>query len=155
MYFVAQTSEECEKDMDAVMCSACKYLHNDLSQRLIKESEKHWPQQKENRVQPSSHFPEKYLSPKSIKQNMQQERSSLLKKFSHIEISLNEDQHDEMCNIMEEIEQIGAKELESSLLEGDKHGVGPAIRTIWKNDLQKEVISTILIYNDLNPTDQS
>ena len=32
--------------------------------------------------------------------------------------------------------KIGAKELESALAEGDKHGVGPAIRAIWKNDLQ-------------------
>ena len=52
-----------------------------------------------------------------------------------MEVSLNEDQHDQMCNIMENVAQIGAKELELSLAEGDKHGVGPAI-TIWKNDLQ-------------------
>ena len=67
---------------------------------------------------------------------MQQERSKLLKKFSHVEVSLSEDQHDQMCNIVEKFSQIGAEELESSLVEGDKHGVGPAIRGIWKNDLQ-------------------
>ena len=117
-----------EKDMDAVMCPACKRLRNDLNQRLKKVKSIDL-QHKENRVQPSSHFPEKYLSPKSLKkkrQNMQQERSKLLKKYSHMEVSLNEDQHEQMCN-MEKVAQIGAEELESSLVEGDKHGVGPAI----------------------------
>ena len=135
---LAKNASIFEKDMDAVMCPACKRLRNDLDQWLKKMSSTNL-QQKENRVQPSSHFPEKYLSPKSLKkkrQNMQQERSKLLKKYSHMEVSLNEDQHDQMCNVMENVAQIGAKELESALAEGDKHGVGPAIRAIWKNDLQ-------------------
>ena len=135
---LAKNASIFEKDMDAVMCPACKRLRNDLDQRLKKMRSTNL-QQKENRVQPSSHFPEKYLSPKSLKkkrQNMQQERSKLLKKYSHMEVSLNEDQHDQMCNVMENVAQIGAKELESALAEGDKHGVGPAIRAIWKNDLQ-------------------
>ena len=67
---------------------------------------------------------------------MKQERSKLLKKYSHMEVSLSKDQHDQMCNIMEKVAQVGAEELELSLTEGDKHGVGPAIRAIWKNDLQ-------------------
>ena len=41
-----------------------------------------------------------------------------------------------MCKIMEKVTQVGAEELESSLIDGDKHGVGPAIRAIRKDDLQ-------------------
>lgn len=66
---------------------------------------------------------------------MQQECSKLLKKYSQMEVSLSEDWHDQMCNIVEEVTQLGAGELESSLV-GVKHGVGPAIRAIWENDLQ-------------------
>ena len=50
------------------MCPACKRLRNDLNQRLKKVKSINL-QQKENRVQPSSHFPEKYLSPKSLKRS--------------------------------------------------------------------------------------
>ena len=49
---------------------------------------------------------------------------------------LSEDQRDQMCNIMEKITKIGAEEHDSSLKKDDKHGIGPAIRAIWKNDLQ-------------------
>ena len=135
---LAKNASIFEKDMDAVMCSACKRLLKDLNQRLKKVKNAD-TQVKENRILASSHYPEKYLSPKSLKKkrvNMQQERSMLLKKHLHMEVCLSEDQHDQMCDIMENVAQIGAKELESSLVEGDKHGVGPAIRAIWKNDLQ-------------------
>ncbi len=37
---------------------------------------------------------------------------------------------------MEKVSKIGAEELESSLAEGDKHGVGVAMRAIWKSDQQ-------------------
>ncbi len=132
---LANNASILEKDMDVVKCSACKRLQNDLNQRLKKI--KHVaPRQKENRVCPSSHYPEKYLSPKSLKkkrQNMQQERSKLLKKYSHMEVSLSENQNG---SIMEKVSKIGAEELESSLAEGDKHGVGVAMRAIWKSDQQ-------------------
>ena len=135
---LAKNASIFEKNMTEVMCPACKCLRNELTQRLKKVNGASL-QQKENRVKPTSHFPEKYLSPKSLKrkrQNMQQERSKLLKKYSHLEVSLSEDQHDQMCNIMEKVTQIGADELESSLALGDKQGVGPAVRALWKNDLQ-------------------
>lgn len=61
---------------------------------------------------------------------MQQERSKLLKKFSHAQIVLNEKQHDEMCNIMENVLSTGSHELKSILEEGNKQGVGPAIQAI-------------------------
>ena len=126
--------------MAEVMCPACKRLLNELNQRL-KKVESTSSQQKENRVKPTSHFPEKYLSPKSLKkkrQNMQQERSKLLKKYTHLEVTLNEEQHDEMCSIMEKVTQVGAEEVESSLVDSDKYGVGSAVRAIWENDLKKE-----------------
>ena len=135
---LAKNASIIEKDMLDVMFSACKRLRNELNQRL-KKATSITPQQKENRLQPSSHFPEKYLSPKSLKRKrkyMQQERSKLLDKFSHMEVSLDEDQHNQMCQLVEKISEVGAADLESAFTDGDKHGVGPAIRAIWKSDLQ-------------------
>lgn len=51
--------------MEDVMCKSCKRLRNDLDQRL-KKIEAIPPEKKRDRVQPSSNFPEKYLSPNSI-----------------------------------------------------------------------------------------
>ena len=124
--------------MAEVMCPACKRLLNELNQRL-KKVESTSSQQKENRVKPTSHFPEKYLSPKSLKkkrQNMQQERSKL---HTHLEVTLKEEQHDEMCSIMEKVTQVGAEEVESSLVDSDKYGVGLAVRamTSRKNSIKR------------------
>ena len=37
-----------------------------------------------------------------------------------MEVSLCEDQHDQMCNIVEKVTQLGAEELESSLEESEQ-----------------------------------
>ena len=135
---LAKNASILEKDMTDVMCPACKCLCNKLNQRL-KKVRNTSSQQKEHRVKPSSHFPVKYLSPKSLKkkrQNMQQERTKLLKKYAHMEVSLSEDQHDEMYNIVDKVSHVGAEELESIFTDGDNHGVGLAIRELWKNYLQ-------------------
>ena len=134
---LAKNASLCEKEMADVMCPACKRLIDNLNQRFKKLTST-TSEQKENRVQSSSHYPEKYLSPKSIqkkRKNMQFDRSKLLKKFSHMEVSLSEEQHDEMCELMEKVNEVGSAELESALSEADKQGVGPSIRAIWKNDL--------------------
>ena len=126
-----------EKDnMTDVMCSGCKCLINELNQRL-KKVQNTTSEQKQHHVNASSRFPEKYLSPKSLKkkrQNMQQERTALLKNYTHTEISLSEDQHDQMCDIVDKVSN--AKELESMFTDGDNHGVGLALRELWKSDLQ-------------------
>ena len=64
---LACNSNLIERGMDAVLCQACKRLRSDLEQ-CLKTSSKVTVQDKENRVQPSSHFPIKYLLPDSQKQ---------------------------------------------------------------------------------------
>ena len=53
-----------------------------------------------------------------------------------MEVSLSEDHHHQMCNIVEKVIKLGAEELESSLEESDKNGVGAALRAIWEIDLE-------------------
>ena len=61
---LAHNSSLIERSMDAVLCQTCKRLRSDLEQRL-KTLRKVTVQDKENRVQPSPHFPVKYHSPDS------------------------------------------------------------------------------------------
>lgn len=130
-----------EKSMSTVLCSSCKRLRSDLDQTLVRMVTVS-PGEKENRLKPSSHFPEKYLSPQSLKKkrkNVNHERAlnkRLLEKYESMDVTLNEEQHDEMCSFIEQVNGVGSKGLEELLVEGDKEGVGEAIRNIWKNDLQ-------------------
>ena len=125
---LARNSSLIERSMDAVLCQACKRLRSDLEQRL-KTSSKVTVQDKENRVQPSSHFPVKYLSPDSQKEKKRQTQlerkrdKKMLKKYECVEVSLNDEQHDDMCAIIDKISQSEFC-LNDLFVEGDKHGVG-------------------------------
>lgn len=138
---LAKNASIFEKDMTAVLCSFCKRLRSDLEYN-VKKAATVTPSEKENRLKPSSHFPEKYLSPKSLKkkkQNTSRERINdkrLLSKYNSADVTLTEDQHDQMCDVVAKISEMGSESLETVFAEGDKQGVGRAIRAIWQNDLR-------------------
>ena len=117
--------------MSDVLCSSCKHLRSDLEQSLKKASTL-TPNEKENHLKSSSHFPEKYLSPKSLKKkrsNVNYERANdkrLLKKYENADVTLNEDQHDGMCDAIDKINSIGSDCLDSIFAEGDKHTSYPS-----------------------------
>lgn len=138
---LARNSSLIERSMDAVLCQACKRLRSDLEQRL-KTSSKVTIQDKENRVQPSSHFPVKYLSPDSQKKKKRQTQlerkrdKKMLKKYECVEVSLNDEQHDDMCAIIDKISQSEFC-LNDLFVEGDKHGVGQVMKDLWEMDKRK------------------
>ena len=112
-----------ERELDCVQCSSCKRLVSDLNQRLksaVSSSDK------VKRQQPSSHCPLKYMSPTSKqkrKENTQRERAkdrTQLQKYSHTELTLDDEQHDELIKLMEAIDQNGDDEVESILKEADR-----------------------------------
>lgn len=64
----------------------------------------------------------------------QYERTSNIRKLANHEeneISLDDDQHEEMCNITQ---RIGDDELEKLCKEGDEHGAGSIMKDIWITD---------------------
>ena len=68
----------------------------------------------------------------------QSERSNLLRKvekFSQSDVTLTDEQHDEMCAI---VEGIRTEELEKIFLEGSEHGVGDLMREIWYTDSKRQ-----------------
>lgn len=127
-----------------VMCSACKRLKNDLDwqrKRTLSES----PSRKVKRQAPSSRAKLTYMSPASQskrKQNSLIERNNdkiKLTKFEKTEITLAEEQHDEMCTIVNRIEEVGKDELEKVFADGDAHGVGAQIREVWMTDRRQQL----------------
>ena len=78
------------------------------------------------------------LSQKKRKLYAQYERTSnirKLSKFEDSEVVLNEEQNEEMCAI---IKTIQPEELEKLFEEGDQHGVGNLMKSIWFTDKQRQ-----------------
>ena len=76
------------------------------------------------------------------KQNSLTERNNdkiKLTKFEKTEITLAEEQHDEMCTIVNRIEEVGKDELEKVFADGDAHGVGAQIREVWVTDRRQQL----------------
>ena len=138
LYFkISKNASIIEKGLECVPCSACKRLIKDLNQRLVLAVTS---PERIKRQQSSSHCPMKYMSPtsqKKRKQNTQQERAKhliQLQKYSHTELTLDDDQHDELCKLMATIEERGTEEIEEILKEADNNGAGDAVREIWQMD---------------------
>ena len=58
-----------------------------------------------------------------------------LKKYEHNEVTLDDEQNDEMCNI---VEQIRTEDLEKLCKEGDEHGVGRIMKGLWITDNKRK-----------------
>jgi len=103
------------------------------------------PSQKLRRQALSSKAKLTHMSPASQskrKQNALAERNNdkiRLHKFEKTEVTLNEEQHDEMCTKVNRIEEVGKDELEKVFSEGDAHGVGTQIRDVWVTDRRQQL----------------
>ena len=51
---------------------------------------------------------------------------------------LSDEQHVDMCNVTEAIEESGKDELDRVFAEGDAHGIGDVLRNVWCTDLKKQ-----------------
>ena len=55
-------------------------------------------------------------------------------KYESTDITLADEQHDDMCTLMNQIDDVGNEDLKRIFTEGDSYGVGDKIRAIWKTD---------------------
>lgn len=105
--------------------------------RTISES----PSRKVKRQSASSKARLSFMSPASQlkrRQNAQYTRklsARKLAKYNESEVMLNEEQHTEMCNIVERTEN---DDLEKLLMEGNEHGVGELMKEIWFTDKKRQ-----------------
>ena len=132
-----------EKFSKEVLCPACRKLKLNLDwQRKRTASES--PSRKIKRQAASSKAKLTYMSPASQlkrKQNVLMERNSdkrKLSKYQATEVTLSEEQHEEMSTVVNRIEEMSKDELEKVLAEGDAHGVGAQIREIWATDRREQ-----------------
>ena len=133
-----------DKFSKEVLCSSCKRLKSDLEWQK-KRTQSESPTKKEQRQDPSSKAKLSYMSPSSQmkrKRNALMERNSdkkKLAKYQNTEVTLSEEQHEEMSSVVSRIEEVGKDELEKVFAEGDAHGVGAQIREIWTTDRREQL----------------
>ena len=61
-----------------------------------------------------------------------------MEQYNHTQLTLDDEQHDEVCGIINSIENTHKNELENVVLgEADKEGAGESIHEMWKIDSQK------------------
>lgn len=125
-----------EKAASEMKCSPCKRLVHDLNlqrKRTLAES----PGRRIKRQCPSSKARLQYMSPASQetrKRYAQYQRSSNIRKLRKLEDSevvLSDEQNEEMCAVMEATR---AEDLDKMYQEGDQHGVGSLMKTLWLTD---------------------
>ena len=140
LYFeLAQNARRVEKESSDVLCYPCKRLVNHLK-RQKKRKEEETPTRKLKRQKPSSRARLSYMSPASQakrKKLAQYERTSTMRKLANYEsseITLDVNQNEEMCSI---VQAIGDDDLEKLYVEGEKHGVGSIMKEIWVTDVEQ------------------
>ena len=108
--------------------------------RALQRCMSYSPRRKIKQQQPSSNYPLKYMSPASLKKrkgNTQQERNKdkkALANYRHMEVTLDDEQSNEMVEIMDKIDTVGKKTLEEIFMEAESSGVGSSVRGIWEDD---------------------
>lgn len=140
---LARNSSIFEKDMDDVMCQPCKKMLSHLDQR-VRASLAVTPTNKISRQQPSSRCPISALSPASAKKrrdNMMVERcieKKKLRKYENTEVSLDDDQSDQMAEVVDIINDKSSDTLSKMFDEAESQGKGTEVKEIWANDLRAD-----------------
>ena len=62
-----------------------------------------------------------------------------LAKYENTEVTLADEQHEEMSAITDKIEEVGQDELEKIFVEGDSHGMGKEVREVWMTDKRQQL----------------
>ena len=130
-----------DKFTKEVMRPSCKELKNRLNyKRKITIAES--PSRKMKRKAPSSKAKLSKMSPFSQskqKQNASTERNNdkrKLTKYERTEVMLTDEQHEEMSEILDKVEEVDKAEI---FAERDSHGVGTQIREVWMTDKRHQL----------------
>ena len=133
------------KNSAEAICSACKRLSSDLQWQL-KRTATESPSRKLKRQAASSRARLMYMSPASQlkrKQNASMERGIDKRKVARYEnteiLTLADEQHTQMCGVMDAIDDAAIDDLQKIFEEGESHGVGSKLKEIWVTDKRQNV----------------
>ena len=155
MWFRVPRNTSKQKRMASeVVCTECATLKHDL-RRAAKRLSSATSATKMQHQQAESTYPMKYLSPASLKtrkmnikcQRIKERR--MMKKYVPDEIILDDQQHQEMCQIQSSIEESAVDELES-LFAGEQQGpnVGSVLRQVWESDKRSQHATSVMSFQE-------
>ena len=133
-----------DKNSTEAKCPACKRLCSDLEWQL-KRTAKESPSRKVKRQAASSRARLTYMSPNSRvkrKQNASMERGIAkrkLAKYENTELTLADEQHTQMCDIVNIIDGSVGDDLQKIFEEGETHGVSGKLKEIWMTDRRQNI----------------
>lgn len=138
---IPRSTTKQKKMASEVACTECAKLKHDL-RRAANRISSAKPETKVQHQQAESSYPLKYLSPASLKtrkaniKSKQMRERRMLKKYIPDEVILDDQQHQEMCQIQSFIEESTGDELESLFVEGEQQvpGVGSTVHKVWEDD---------------------
>ena len=125
------------------LCSACKRLITYLD-RQLKHASSESPSRKHKRQAASLKVRLTYMPPASqvkrkqnatLKQGLDKRK---LARYENTEITLSEEQHTQMCDIMDVMGQVAVDELQRIFEEGETHGVSNKLKENWTLDKRHE-----------------
>jgi len=61
-----------------------------------------------------------------------------LARYEPTEVTLADEQHTQMCNVMDVIDQVAVDDLECIFKEGEIHGVEEKLREVWTTDKREQ-----------------
>ena len=127
-----------------VRCTFCNKLHHYIVSEISRR-QKIAPEQKAQRVLPSSKCPIKYLSPYSKEKRyelIRQERKCVnmkLHNYEKYDVNVGEASNEELLGVVAHIHRKSRSELEAILTEADKVGKGDILREKWKQDVEDRI----------------
>ena len=132
---LAKNASILEKDMDDVMCQPCKKMRSHLDQH-VGASLAVTPTKKAARLEPSSRCPLSALSPAYLMTEWAQDKKTI-RRYEHTEITLDDDQSDEMAEIVNVINGTSPDALSEIFQEAGSQGKG-GVKEIWRNDVRSD-----------------
>ena len=140
---LARNASILEKDPVEVLCQPCKKMVSYLDQRVRAAATS---AQKVARQEPSSRCPISVLSPagrKKRKENLMKKRAhdkKIVRKYEHTEITLDDEQSDEMAEIVDIInrDSSACSTLKQIFSEAQEKTKESNVKQIWKSDVRKQ-----------------
>jgi len=140
LFELAHNASKEQKDSKEVRCRPCTRLVTDLEHQKRRTTAE-TPTRKVKRQHPSSRARLSFMSPASQakrKKLAQYERTSNIRKLAKYEaneVTLDDEQNDEMSSV---VENIGDEEVQKLCDEGEKFGIGSIMKDIWTTDLNRQ-----------------
>ena len=145
MWFeLPSNASEAAKSSAEGTCSTCKRLSSDLEWQL-KRTAAESPSKKIKTQSDSSRARLTYLSPANQlkkKQNVPMERGidkRKLAKYENTEITQADEQHMQMCDVVNAIDSEAIDDLQKIFEEGESHGVGSKLKEIWTKNRRQRI----------------